>query len=314
MHLLLISAFSNQAQTTLVDGDIAFTRYNAGDDSFSFVFLTDVTASTEFFITDEGWDGSAFYGNESTIKFVVNTNIVAGEECHVTTNTLGYTMTSGNSPMSISSVGIFDPSLGNMLGTFGDNLFGYQSSSNIIAGINGDNGISGSPGNAWFASASASTNGSILPSGKTNGSNGFLGLFPNGVNSEVDNARYKASANHNDSKADLLASLMNINNWDFDNSTAYPASSTVFNVSPVLSIEKKGMIKNFELFPNPASDFIEISGLELAENQFEIYNTLGVKVKEGRLLKNKKLSVEGLKAGIYIIRLNNNQNLKFVKK
>ncbi len=227
--------FSTQglAQTTFSDGDIAFTRYVSDNENFSFVFLVNVAASTEFFITDEGWNGSGFYSNESTIRFVVNSAISAGDVCHVSATALTYTMNSGGSPMTISSVGTFNPNLGNMLGSFGDNLFVYQNSPsfNVIAGLSADNGVSGSSGNAWFAAAASSTNGSVIPSGQTNASDGFIGLFPNGLNSEVDNARYKETATFSGDKASILADLMDYTKWDFNNSTLYAASSTSFTVS-----------------------------------------------------------------------------------
>ncbi|NPD48213.1 S-layer family protein, partial [Lentimicrobium sp. S6] len=166
------------------------------------------------------------------MKFVANTNISAGEECHVDATALSYTFTSGSTPLSISSDGAFSPFLGNMLGTFGDNLFIYQTGpTNVIAGLSADNGIAGSSGNAWFTSATSSTNGSVIPTGKSNASNGFLGLFPNGVNSEVDNAQYKSTSLHSGDKAALLVDLMDINKWEFDNSTLYSPSTTPFTVT-----------------------------------------------------------------------------------
>ncbi|BDD05127.1 HYR domain-containing protein [Aureibacter tunicatorum] len=222
---------SANGQTTFTDGDIAFTRYNSDDETFSYVFLVDATASTEFFITDEGWNGTGFYSNESTIKFVVNSAISAGEEVHVTCGTMTYTTTSGATPFTMSSVGSFSPTLGNMLGSFGDNLFVFQTGPNVIAGLHADNGVSGSSGNAWFTSAASSTNGSVIPTGKTNASNGFIGLFPNGLNSEVDNARYKGGSLHTGDKATLLTNLMDYTKWEFDNGTPYGASSTAFTVS-----------------------------------------------------------------------------------
>ncbi len=219
------------AASTLTDGDIVFTRYNADNDQFSFVFLSDVSASTEFFVTDEGWTGSGFYSNESTLKFVVNTAISAGEECHVNATALTYTTTSGASPLTLSTVGAFSPALGNMIGGFGDNLFIYQTGPSVIAGLSGDNGQSGSSGNAWFSASSESTAGSVIPSGKTNGTGGFLGLFPSGVNSEVDNARYKGSALHSGDKSAVLGEIMKLSNWEFDNNNAYSPATTPFNIA-----------------------------------------------------------------------------------
>ncbi len=215
----------------LSDGDIVFTRINIDDESFSFVLLVDLSPSTEFFITDEGWNGSSFYSIESTIKFVVNSAVTAGEEVHVNSSTMFYSTTSGASPFTMTSVGANNPTSGNMLGAAGDNLFAYQSGPIVIAGLSANTGSSGTSGNAW-SSSSGGTSPTLLPSGKTNGQGGFLGLFPVGAaQSEVDNARYKTSALHSGDKATILQAIMDLSNWEFDNTTPFGVSFTPFSIS-----------------------------------------------------------------------------------
>ena len=225
-------------QTTLTDGDIAFTRIGMDNDEFSVLFLTDIAASTVLFITDDSWDGSALFTNDQfTIKMVINSSISAGEEMHVNALLFSVSFTSGASPSTVTmtSVGANDISDGaNFLSAGGDNIFIYQgtfrSPTAIIAGITANTGVEGTSGNAWQASTGSYN--TFLPSDKTNGVNGFLGLFPVGATqSEVDNARYKTTAPHSGDKATVMAAIMNLNNWEFDNETPFSPSTTSFTIS-----------------------------------------------------------------------------------
>ncbi|OSY88502.1 hypothetical protein WH52_07050 [Tenacibaculum holothuriorum] len=228
---------SIKAQTNLSDGDIVFTRIDISSDQFSFVFLTKVEAGTEFFITDEKWKNTNFGNNESTLKVSVNSTINAGEECHINPNTspIDISFTSGaTSLITLQSVGTYLPYPNrNMLGSAGDQLFIYQNSSGIkvISGINANEGNIGSSDNAWNTSITSISN-SPLPTGKSNANNGFLGLFQNGINPKVYNARYKESALHTGDKGTILTSIMNYQNWDFSNTVSFTPSTSPFNVIP----------------------------------------------------------------------------------
>ena len=217
------------AQTVLTDGDIAITRMNRdGGDEFSFVFLTTVSNTTEFFFTDETWNGSSFTSVESTYRFTATAQIQAGEEVHVywTGSAMAMTTTSGNTLGTLADVGSFTQM---SFSSGGDNLYFFQgsiASPTFISGLMSEDGDVGTSGNAWSNSKG------LIPAGKTNGQDGYLGLFPNGGGmSETDNARYKTSATHTGDKSTILAAIMDLSNWEFHNSTTFSASSTVFMVS-----------------------------------------------------------------------------------
>lgn len=73
-------------------------------------------------------------------------------------------------------------------------------------------------------------------------------------------------------------------------------------------------LKTIKLFPNPSSDFIEISGLSKKEN-FEINNTAGQLVKKGVVLANEKINILDLPKGDYLLKLGSeNRTIKFIKK
>ena len=69
---------------------------------------------------------------------------------------------------------------------------------------------------------------------------------------------------------------------------------------------------NFHLYPNPANDEIHIDGLE-GENEICIYNTYGVCVKTLTIDGNDAISVADMAAGLYLIRINGKQTMRFVK-
>jgi hypothetical protein len=70
--------------------------------------------------------------------------------------------------------------------------------------------------------------------------------------------------------------------------------------------------KDVNLFPNPATDFIEISGLDKAET-YIIYNLLGMKVQQGIVADRKKINITDLKSAIYFIKIENTGTKRFIK-
>ncbi|QXU51101.1 T9SS type A sorting domain-containing protein [Chryseobacterium sp. D764] len=70
-----------------------------------------------------------------------------------------------------------------------------------------------------------------------------------------------------------------------------------------------------EIYPNPASDILNISGTSEAAN-FEIYNAVGQKTGEGKV-SDHKVSLHHLSKGVYFIQLKDRERvtrLKFIKK
>ncbi|KJD33319.1 hypothetical protein PK35_05525 [Tamlana nanhaiensis] len=81
-----------------------------------------------------------------------------------------------------------------------------------------------------------------------------------------------------------------------------------------LSVEKPNL-NNINIYPNPVNDnrITVTSNDDLA---FEIYNILGKRVSKGKI-NNQNISVEGLRAGVYILKLSNGSQQvtkKLVKK
>lgn len=67
------------------------------------------------------------------------------------------------------------------------------------------------------------------------------------------------------------------------------------------------------LFPNPVLDNFEISG-NVDTQSYTIYSPLGTKVQAGRVSKNEKIDIQNCTTGIYFLKLENGETIKFLKK
>ena len=67
------------------------------------------------------------------------------------------------------------------------------------------------------------------------------------------------------------------------------------------------------LYPNPANDKIRLEGLE-GETEISIYNAFGTCVKKLTVNGEQEISVGDLSAGLYFIRIDGHQTMKFVKR
>ena len=67
------------------------------------------------------------------------------------------------------------------------------------------------------------------------------------------------------------------------------------------------------LYPNPANDKIRLEGLE-GDTEISIYNAFGICVKALTINGENEVSVNDLAAGLYLIRIDGHQTVKFVKR
>lgn len=73
-----IAVASISAKAQLTPGAIAFLGFQAdAPDAFAFVTLQDFAAGDSIFITDNGWNGSAFLANENTMSWKANVAVPA---------------------------------------------------------------------------------------------------------------------------------------------------------------------------------------------------------------------------------------------
>ncbi|GGG45462.1 T9SS type A sorting domain-containing protein [Bizionia arctica] len=76
----------------------------------------------------------------------------------------------------------------------------------------------------------------------------------------------------------------------------------VENLEALLGIEEIKSNLNLKIYPNPTSDYIQISGL-LKSIPYEIYKTNGVLVIDGVLEPKSRIDLRNLSSGIYYINL-----------
>lgn len=80
-----------------------------------------------------------------------------------------------------------------------------------------------------------------------------------------------------------------------------------------LSTNEYKIDTKIKLFPNPSSDFIRISGITKTEN-YSIYNILGAKVKSGTILNGEKIDIRNVKKGLFFLKFESGEFMKFIKK
>ncbi len=67
------------------------------------------------------------------------------------------------------------------------------------------------------------------------------------------------------------------------------------------------------LFPNPTVDFLRIKGFNSVEN-YVIYNSLGSKVKESKVVEGGQIDVREFENGLYFIKFKNGEIARFIKE
>jgi hypothetical protein len=90
--------------------------------------------------------------------------------------------------------------------------------------------------------------------------------------------------------------------FSYDRSTDQSLSTSEFELD-----------NKIKLFPNPSSDFIQISGLSRTEN-YRIYNIVGAEIKNGYISDNGILDIKNLTNGLFFLTFENRSTLKFIKK
>ena len=87
-----------------------------------------------------------------------------------------------------------------------------------------------------------------------------------------------------------------------------------------LGIKPEKPVETFRIYPNPASTYITLQGIPINQSaEFVIYNMVGTKVSEGKLLQGSQsnINIQNLPTGMYIIRLTTGKTIisgKFIRK
>ncbi|WP_163410823.1 LamG-like jellyroll fold domain-containing protein [Flavobacterium ajazii] len=124
----------------------------------------------------------------------------------------------------------------------------------------------------------------------------------------------QGTANGNNTSETSLIDELGSNNGTLYNFALTGASSNWIGSTLTLSTDKfNGVNNSIKLYPNPSSDFIQISALTKTEN-YAIYNVSGSEVKSGTIDSNTKINIQSLTNGAYFLKLNGGNAIKFIKK
>jgi hypothetical protein len=129
---------------------------------------------------------------------------------------------------------------------------------------------------------------------------------PNNGYTLIDFSTEGGSDNSNIAVDELV--FTTTNDGDYISLDAFTWSS-----SPTLSTNDIEINKTFRLFPNPSTEFIQVSGLSKTEN-YRIYNTLGVEVNNGIISNNEKIDVTNLPNGLHFLKFKNGNSKNFIKE
>ena len=99
-------------------------------------------------------------------------------------------------------------------------------------------------------------------------------------------------------------------------------NSDTINVNVVVcsGINEMGETYNISLYPNPAQNQITISSENIAINKLEIFDITGKLVFKPSLREatatwqSQSVNIENLQKGVYFIKINNTETLKFIKE
>jgi len=198
---------------SLTAGDIALIELQTDDnDEFAFVVLSNIDAGTVINFTDNAWDGSlatpALTTNENTIVWTAPVGGVTAGTIVTFQNTVGVGFSVGTYTGAYSGASTSGDQLIAYTGTASNPTFLYALTSNT-----------------WISSGSPSTNTSWLPTGLVNGTTA------RDFSSEIDD-QYYSVASISGTKADILASIGNVNNWTRSNTrSTSPISATSISVT-----------------------------------------------------------------------------------
>ena len=120
-----------------------------------------------------------------------------------------------------------------------------------------------------------------------------------------------------DNRVDVLADFSNgySGGTVFEDGSEFASVDFIFEVSisSTLSVDDINENEKVKLFPNPSSNFIQISGIS-ERIKFKIINVLGAEIKNGIASNNKKIDIRDFTNGLYFLKFENGNTIKFLKE
>ncbi|MBE8728306.1 T9SS type A sorting domain-containing protein [Flavobacterium hungaricum] len=253
---IFLQSYRANAQTTLAVGDIIFTGYDStpptvgGNDKFSFVLLTNISAGTTISFTDRGYTGAAWRpstASEGSVTWTSGTAIPMGTEILIvgltasTYNPATTTLTP-NGTVILTDGGTAGQGL--ILSNVGDQIIAFQGGTGVISGA-GVTVISGityyecgtNTTSATWDSTSDCTigpNSSVMPPGLTGGTSAFYTGTISGTLAQ--SSKYNGNGAPFTTAAQIRAAVMNQANWTLSTTTlSMPSSAPFLGVPPAIT-------------------------------------------------------------------------------
>ena len=97
-----------------------------------------------------------------------------------------------------------------------------------------------------------------------------------------------------------------------ENATFFQNWDLLFTVAISSTTGMEEISNKAEIFPNPASDYLHVSGIK-ESIEYKVYNITGAEVLKNTISNDSKIYIKNLKSGIYFIRFENGSAYKFLK-
>lgn len=149
-------------------------------------------------------------------------------------------------------------------------------------------------------------NGNVFTITKSSGIVDGSTFTPNNGFTFIDFALEGGTDNSNENIDELIIS--STNNADYLALDAFTWNAEVLSINDIEAQQNK-----IKVFPNPSSDFIEVIGLSNIEN-YKIYTILGKEINKGTISNNEKIDIQHLTYGIYFLKFENGNAIKFIKE
>ncbi|WP_417201050.1 T9SS type A sorting domain-containing protein [Bizionia sp.] len=97
------------------------------------------------------------------------------------------------------------------------------------------------------------------------------------------------------------------NNWpDVVDDVVYSTDCSTLTLNEIQT-------ESLKLYPNPSSEFLQISGLQQNVN-YSILDFQGKQMQSGTLIPQENITINSLQSGLYFLRIDSGTNFKFIKK
>ena len=267
-------------------GDISFIAFNAdGSDDFAFVTFVDIPANTTIYFTDnEATSTGSINSGEGILVYTSPASLIDAGTV-IVINDASIASRSANLGTITSDSGSFNLAAG------GDVIYAYigapTSPTVFLAGIQNE----------------ANNEGDLAGSGLVEGDT----FFTFTASGNPDGGQYIGTRENEAAFTDYRPLINDLSNWTTyasDGELILPIDATAFTVPPLSN--KNFETTEFSVYPNPVTNgFVNIKTTSNDAINVTVFDVLGKQVVKQTLTTNR-LNVSNLKAGMYLLNIEQN--------